>query len=42
MDTVGKNNEKIAAYIRNQLEEDRMGEQMTMLGKDDGPFKGGK
>ena len=42
VDTVGKNKEKIAAYIRNQLEEDRMGEQMTMLGKDDGPFKGGK
>ena len=42
VDTVGKNKEKIAAYIRHQLDEDRMGEQLTMLGKDDNPFKGGK
>ena len=42
VDTVGKNEKKIAAYIRHQLDEDRMGEQLTMLGKDDNPFKGGK
>ena len=42
VDTVGKNKAKIAEYIRNQLQEDKLGEQMTMLGKDDGPFKGGK
>ena len=30
------------AYIRHQLDEDRMGEQLMMLGKDDNPFKGGK
>ena len=30
MDTVGKNAKKIEEYIRNQLEEDRMGEQLTM------------
>ena len=27
---VGKNAKKIEEYIRNQLEEDRMGEQLTM------------
>jgi hypothetical protein len=32
---------KIAEYIRHQLDEDRLGDQMTMLGKD-GPFTGGK
>ena len=42
VDTVGRNKKAIAEYIRNQLEEDRMGEQMTMLGKDDSPFKGSK
>ena len=30
IDTVGKNAKKIEEYIRNQLEEDRMGEQLTM------------
>lgn len=30
VDTVGKNVKKIEEYIRNQLEEDRMGEQLTM------------
>ena len=30
VDTVGKNAKKIEEYIRNQLEEDRMGEQLTM------------
>ena len=28
--TPGKNAKKIEEYIRNQLEEDRMGEQLTM------------
>ena len=30
VDTVGKNAKKIEEDIRNQLEEDRMGEQLTM------------
>ena len=30
VDTVGKNAKKIEEYIRNQLEEDRTGEQLTM------------
>ena len=30
VDTVGTNAKKIEEYIRNQLEEDRMGEQLTM------------
>ena len=30
VDTVGKNAKKIEEYIRNQLEEDRMGEQLKM------------
>ena len=42
VDTVGKNKAKIAEYIRKQLEEDKIGEQLTMLGKGDDPFKGGK
>ena len=42
VDTVGKNKAKIAEYIRKQMEEDKIGEQQTMLGKDDDPFKGGK
>lgn len=33
---------RIAEYIRHQLDEDKLGEQMTMFGKDDDPFKGGK
>ena len=42
VDTVGKNTKAIAEYIKHQLEEDRMGEQMTMLGKtNDNPFTGG-
>lgn len=28
--------------IRHQLEEDKLGEQTTMFGKDDDPIKGGK
>ena len=33
VDTAGKNASKIEAYIKNQLEEDKMGEQMTMFSK---------
>ena len=40
--TVGKNKQKIAEYIRHQLDEDKLGEQLTMFGKDDDPFKGGR
>ena len=41
VDTVGKNTKAISEYIRHQLDEDRMGEQMTMLGKyNDDPFTG--
>ena len=29
----GKSASKIASYIKNQLEEDKYGEQLTMLGK---------
>ena len=42
MDTVGKNTKAIAEYIKHQLDEDKMGEQLTMLGKADNPFTGGK
>ena len=41
-DTVGKDNQKIAEYIRRQLEEDKLREQLTMLGRDDDPFRGGR
>ena len=40
--TVGKNKQKIAEYIRSQMDEDQLGEQLTMFGKDDDPFKGGR
>ena len=30
VDTAGKNDKKIAEYIRHQLEEDQAGEQLTM------------
>ena len=40
VDTAGKNASRIAEYIKNQLQEDRMGEQMTM--SQYGPFTGGK
>ena len=41
VDTVGKNKAKIAEYIKHQLDEDRLGEQMTMLSKNnDDPFRG--
>ena len=42
VDTVGRNKQKIAEYIKPQVDEDKMGEQLTMLEKDDDPFKGGK
>ena len=40
VDKVGKNTSRIAEYIKNQLKEDEMGEQLTM--SDVGPFKGSK
>ena len=40
VDTVGKNTSRIAEYIRKQLQEDKLGEQMTM--DDLGAFKGSK
>lgn len=42
VDTVGKNKQKIAEYIRHQLDEDKLREQLTMFGKDDDPFKGSR
>jgi putative transposase len=41
VDTVGKNAKKIAEYIKRQLDEDKLGEQMTMVGKEN-PFTGSK
>ena len=41
VDTVGKNGKKIAEYIRNQLEEDAMMDQITMKEYMD-PFTGSK
>ena len=42
VDTVGKNTKAIAEYIKHQLDEDKLGEQMTMLEKsNDNPFTGG-
>ena len=40
VDTVGKNETQIAEYIRNQLKEDELGEQMTIASI--GPFTGSK
>ena len=40
VDTVGKNESRIAEYIENQLKEDDMGEQLTM--SQYGPFTGGR
>lgn len=43
VDTVGKDKVKIANYIKHQFDEDRLGEQLTMSGKEgDSPFKGRK
>ena len=41
VDTVGKNKAKIAEYIRQQLEEDKLGEQLS-LPYPGSPFTGGK
>ena len=40
VDTVGKNAKRIEEYIRKQLEEDKLGDQLTIPGV--GPFKGSK
>ena len=40
VDTVGKNTSRIAEYIKNQLKEDELGEQLAMSGIS--LFKGGK
>lgn len=40
MDTVGKNESRIAEYIRNQLKEDEMGEQLKIPSTS--PFTGSK
>ena len=41
VDTAGKNTKKIAEYIQNQLEEDRLQDQLTFREYED-PFKGNK
>ena len=41
VDTVGKNAQKIKEYIRQQLEEDRLGEQLAIPFKED-PFTGSR
>ena len=40
VDTAGKNTSRIAEYIKNQLKEDQLGEQLTI--SEIGPFTGGK
>lgn len=40
VDTVGKNERRIAEYIQNQLKEDLLGEQLSI--PEAGPFTGGK
>ena len=40
VDTVGKNESRIAEYGRNQLKEDALGEQLAIPSV--GPFTGGK
>ena len=40
VDTVGKNESRIAEYIQNQLKEDELGEQLRF--SDKGPFTGSK
>jgi putative transposase len=40
VDTVGKNESRIAEYIENQLKEDELGDQLRIPGT--GPFTGGK
>ena len=41
VDTAGKNTKKIAEYIKNQLEEDKLQDQLTFREYED-PFKGGE
>ena len=41
VDTVGKNSKKITEYIQNQLEEDKLQDQLTFREYED-PFKGSK
>ena len=41
VDTAGKTAKKIAEYIQHQLEEDKLGEQLAILFKED-PFTGSK
>ncbi len=41
VDAAGKNAKKIEEFIKKQLREDKLGEQMTMFGKED-PYTGGK
>lgn len=41
VDTTGKNTAKIKEYIKHQLDEDRMGEQLKIPFKD-GPFTGSR
>ena len=40
VDTVGKNESRIAEYVRNQLKEDKMGEQLRI--PSNSPFTGGR
>ncbi|MDD7289351.1 MAG: IS200/IS605 family transposase, partial [Clostridiales bacterium] len=40
VDTAGKNASRIAEYIKNQLKEDELGEQLTISGSS--PFTGHK
>ena len=40
VDTVGKNTSRIAEYIKNQLKEDQMGEQLAI--SESSPFTGSK
>ena len=40
VDTAGKNTSRIAEYIKNQLKEDQLGEQLSIPSA--GPFKGSK
>ena len=40
VDTAGKNTSRIAEYIKNQLKEDQLGEQLTM--SEVGPFTGSR
>ena len=41
VDTAGKNTQKIAEYLKNQLEEDKLQDQLTFREYED-PFKGSK